>query len=102
MITSIHYTNFKALKNFSLYLKDFNVLTGPNNNGKSTLLDGLRVLQAAYRYAVRYNPTFINNPHNAKVQLGYVIPKSSIPISVENVQTDYNTSEPAIIEFKLD
>ena len=101
MITSIRFQNFKALEDFTIHLKEFNVLTGPNNNGKSTILDGLRVLQAAYRFASRYNPKFIDTPYN-KSQYGYEVPEASIPIILENIQTNFNTTDPSIITFKLE
>ncbi len=100
MITSIRYKNFKALADFTVYLKHFNVLTGPNNNGKSTILDGLRVLQAALRYASRKNPKFMDNPFGQSMY-GFEIPESSIPIILENIQSDLNTDEPAVISFRL-
>jgi AAA domain, putative AbiEii toxin, Type IV TA system len=101
MINSIRFLNFKALEDFTIHLKDFNVLTGPNNNGKSTILDGLRVLQTAYRYASRYNPKIIKSPYGG-LQYGYEIPETSIPIILDNVQTNFNTTEPSVITFKLE
>ena len=100
MVTSIHFSNFKALSNFTIHLKDFNVLTGPNNNGKSTILDGIRVLHAAYRSASRYNPKVISSPYG-KDFYGYEIPLASIPIIIHNIQTDFNTNEPSIVTFKF-
>jgi ABC-type cobalamin/Fe3+-siderophores transport system ATPase subunit len=100
MITSIHFKNFKALEDFSLTIKDFNVLTGPNNSGKSTILDGIRVLQGAYRFASRRKPTLINLPDHRRV-FGYEIPDSSIPIILENIQTDLNTDSPSTIKYKF-
>jgi len=101
MITSIHFKNFKALDDFTIHVKDFNVLTGPNNNGKSTILDGIRVLQAAYRYSSRYNPKLLNLPFGLSDAWGYVIPESSIPITLANIQTNFNTEEPSLIKFRL-
>lgn len=100
MINSIRFTNFKALEDFTIHLKDFNVLTGPNNNGKSTILDGLRVLQGAYRFASRYNPKLIKSPFGG-THYGYEIPEASIPIILENVQTNFNIEEPSVLTFKL-
>ena len=34
MITWVHFKNFKAFVDFTIYIKEFNVLTGPNNFGK--------------------------------------------------------------------
>ena len=62
MITSIHFENFKAFVNYSISLKNFNILTGPNNNGKSTILDALRLLRGAYGYSSRFNPTYYEFP----------------------------------------
>ncbi len=100
MLTSIQFSNFKALNNFTIHLKDLNVLTGPNNNGKSTILDGIRALNGAYRYAARLTPKFINSPYGLDAY-GYEIPNSSFPITLENIQNDYNTEEPAKIKYKF-
>lgn len=89
MITSVRFENFKALSDFSISLKDINVLTGPNNNGKSTILDAFRILQGAYRGVSRKNPTFMNFPDGISTYR-YEIPDSSIPIILNNIQTDYN------------
>lgn len=100
MLSSIHFSNFKALTNFSISLKSFNVLTGPNNNGKSTILDGIRVLQAAHRFASRYNPKLIDSPYGS-AQFGYEIPASSIPITLENIQTNFDTLVPSVIKYRF-
>lgn len=101
MITSINFKNFKAFEDFSISIKEFNVLTGPNNFGKSTIIDGLRILQAAHRFASRYNPRLIDLPFNQLDSWGYVIPESSIPLSLINMQTNFNTDEPSLLKFKF-
>ena len=35
------FLNFKKLKNCNIRFNDFNILIGPNNAGKTTLLEGL-------------------------------------------------------------
>ena len=42
MITSIHFQNFKALRNATLPLGRFTVIVGPNGSGKSTVMQALR------------------------------------------------------------
>jgi AAA15 family ATPase/GTPase len=102
MIVSVHFKNFKALDDFIIHLRDCNILTGPNNNGKSTILDGFRVLQGAYRYASRYNPELLLDlPFNMPDSWGYKIPLASIPITLENIQTNFNTEEPSLIKYKF-
>jgi len=49
--TRVEFTRFKAFKKFSLTLRHFNILVGPNNAGKSTVLAGFRILAAAMRRA---------------------------------------------------
>lgn len=88
MITSVYFDNFKAFQDFTISLRDFNILTGLNNHGKSTVLDALRVLRGAYGYASRLNPSYQEMP-NGTSAYGYKIPQSSIPIILENIQTNY-------------
>ena len=100
MITSVIFQNFKAFKEYSITLRDFNILTGLNNNGKSTILDAFRILQGAYRYSVRYNPKLLRLSNNKNVW-GYEIPQTSIPISIVNIANNFNDEEPSIITFRL-
>ncbi|HDR9136331.1 TPA: AAA family ATPase [Burkholderia vietnamiensis] len=55
-VTSIAFSHYKALSNFSLSLDDVNVLTGPNNSGKSTIVGAFRALAVAMRVARARNP----------------------------------------------
>lgn len=98
MITSVHFDNFKSLNNYSVSLKKFNVLIGPNNTGKSTILDAFRVLNGAYRYSSKLNPKTLILP-NEEMGYGYEVPESSIPIVIEHVHTDYNDL-PTTISFR--
>ncbi len=43
MITSMHIENFKCFKDFDIDLGPFNVLVGPNDSGKTSLLQAIRV-----------------------------------------------------------
>ncbi len=45
MIESIHFENFKALRDSTLPLGPCNILVGPNGSGKSTVLQALRILR---------------------------------------------------------
>ncbi len=49
MIHSMHIENFKCFKDFDIELGPFNVLIGPNDTGKTALLESLRILAALYR-----------------------------------------------------
>ena len=96
MFRSVSFHNFKALENFSLVLRRTNVLVGPNNAGKSTVLDGFRALAAAVRYARRYRPLPISGPAGKRM-LGYQIPMSTIPISTANIHSHYEDTETQVV-----
>ena len=97
--TRIEFKNYKALERFSVALHEFNVLVGPNNAGKSTILGALRILSEGMRKARSRKPEYIS--HAAINGLGYHVPLSDLPVATENIFTNYDDSEPATIEFTL-
>ncbi len=99
MITSIKFHNFKAFADFSVALQDFNVIVGPNNSGKSTILDSLRILDGAYRASRRLSPKLIQLS-NGKTLWGYIVPDSAHSIAMEHVRHNY-TDEPASITYRF-
>ncbi|WP_189523694.1 MULTISPECIES: ATP-binding protein [unclassified Mesorhizobium] len=90
-IRRIEFSNFKAFGTYSLTLGEVNILVGPNNSGKSTIIGALRTLDAAIRVARKGSPIRVHV--GEEVAIGYRIPAESVPISLENVQTDYNGAE---------
>jgi hypothetical protein len=99
MFRSARFRNFKSLKDFTIGLRQVNVLVGPNNAGKSTILDAFRILSVALGVGFRRNPSLISL---ASVTLfGWEIPESQLPISLANVHSDYDPSE-TWIEFTSD
>lgn len=97
-ISRILFKNFKALADFSLSLRDVNLLVGPNNSGKSTIISALRVLDNGIRFARTRAPTqvFIGE----EMVIGYRLPEDSIPISLENIHTNYDATE-SRVTFQL-
>ena len=86
-ISSVKFTNFKALSRFSVSLQSMNVLVGPNNCGKSTVLSAFRMLEQAMRTARSRRATLVD-AHTGNQTYGHVIPESRIPIPIENVHSD--------------
>jgi energy-coupling factor transporter ATP-binding protein EcfA2 len=82
----VDFCRFKAFNNFSLDLRHFNILVGPNNSGKSTILAAFRILAAAMRRAT----TRKSEPD-----------LKAISIAEENIFYDYDDSEPATVKFGL-
>ena len=98
-ITSIHFRNYKAFHDFSVKLNEFNVLVGPNNAGKSTVLGALRLLAEGLRKAYSRNPEWITL--NRKGNYGYKVNLEDLPVSTENVFHNYEESEDAVITFRV-
>jgi len=97
--TSVRFRNFKAFKKYSVSLRAFNVLVGPNNSGKSTILGAFRILSEGIRKASARKPEYISGPDFDT--WGYRIPLGDLPIATENIFTDYHDSEPAFVKFRL-
>jgi energy-coupling factor transporter ATP-binding protein EcfA2 len=97
-ITSVQFENFKAFEHFTISLDDLNVLVGPNNSGKSTIVGALRALDSAIKIARSRPPTRVF--FGTGSEIGYRIPEASLPISLENVHTNYNSYE-STITFRL-
>ena len=98
-ISSIKFINFKALKNYSVSLHETNILVGPNNAGKSTVISALRILDVALKKARRLKAERVPTP-SGSVGFGHRIPDQQISVSLENVATDYNDQD-SRIEFRL-
>lgn len=98
-ITSIHFYRYKAFSNYSISLNNFNVLVGPNNAGKSTVLGSLRILAEAMRKARSRKPTPINGPQGYTT--GYFVDLQNVPVATENVFYNYDSSEPTTITFQI-
>jgi hypothetical protein len=97
----VEFSRFKAFKKFSLALRHFNILVGPNNAGKSTILAAFRILAAGMRRAYSRKPEVINGPAGVGPTYGYRIDLSNISIAEENLFWNYDDSEPAFVRFKL-
>lgn len=97
----VEFSRFKAFRRFSVTLRHFNILVGPNNAGKSTVLAAFRILAAGMRRAYSRNPEVIRGPMEMGMTHGYKIDLSSISIAEENLFFNYDDSEAATIRFKL-
>jgi AAA15 family ATPase/GTPase len=100
VFTSVRFQNFKSLRDFTVRLRAMNVLVGPNNAGKSTVLDAFRVLTAALRFASRRVPGPLQV--NDQAIVGYEIPTAQIPISLANIHFDYQAEQETSVTFSLD
>jgi energy-coupling factor transporter ATP-binding protein EcfA2 len=98
-ITSIRYNNYKTFRQYSVSINDFNILVGPNNSGKSTVIGSLKILAEALRKARSRNPVFVKGP-NGSIR-GYEVDLSNVPVATENVFYNYDDTTPAKVTFRL-
>jgi energy-coupling factor transporter ATP-binding protein EcfA2 len=97
--TKVEFHKFKAFDSFVLHIRPFNILVGPNNAGKSTIIAAFRILSAALRKAYSRRQELIQGPMGPT--RGYQIDLASISIAEENIFYNYDDNEAAHIKFTL-
>ena len=95
----VEFRNFKAFKTFTIRFRQFNILVGPNNAGKSTILAAFRILSSALRKANSRRAEIVEGP-DGKVY-GYSVDLNQISVAEENIFHNYQDSEAAKVEFVL-
>jgi energy-coupling factor transporter ATP-binding protein EcfA2 len=98
-ITSVEFRSYKAFRHYSLQLQQMNILVGPNNSGKSTVIGAFRLLANALRHARSRQTQYLIGPRGRRYY-GYVLPAEDLPVSIENVHTDYAETD-SVINFRL-
>ena len=97
--TSVRFNHYKAFRTYSISLHRFNILVGPNNCGKSTILGAFRILAEGMRKARSRNPTFVPGPDGET--RGYLVELQDIPVATENVFYNYDDSQPTKVCFRI-
>lgn len=97
-ITSATFSGYKALGDYSLSLSHMNVLVGPNNCGKSTVIGAFRVLAQGLRRAKSRRAEVLRGPNGERP--GWRLPDDALPISSENIHTDYADIDTRV-EFRI-
>ena len=97
-ITFVQFYEFKAFAHYSLSLEHVNILVGPNNSGKSTILGAFRTLAIGLRHARSKKPERVDTPEGSG--LGYRLSDTTLPMSLENVHTDYSVTD-SRVTFQL-
>ena len=90
----MEFRNYKALSHYSLRLQRTNILVGPNNCGKSTVIGAFKALSAVLRRAKGKAPVVIAGPEG--LCYGHWVSAESLPISIENVHSDYAEADTTI------
>ena len=98
-ITSVSFKHYKAFSQFRISLQDFNVLVGPNNAGKSTLIGAFRILAEGLRRARSRKAVPLDV--NGLNVWGHRLSLSDLSVASENIFHNYDDSTPAQIRFRL-
>lgn len=98
MLESLRLANFRKFKNYSIRLRAGNVLVGPNNAGKSSILDAFRLFDACFRFLSNKNPRMFSFAGRGVV-VGHDIPDSVFPFDMANATFNCG-DEPAELELK--
>ncbi len=93
-ISHVTFINYKAFKSFSVSFQQMNILVGPNNCGKSTIIGAFRILDIAIRKARSRSSSFIET--SDKQFLGYELSAEIIPVSLENIHTNYADEDTSV------
>lgn len=99
-IREIRFTNFKQFERYVVSCKSTNILTGPNNAGKSSVLDALRIVADVIRFSARKKPQK-RSLDGYGVCSYYEMPISAISIPISNISRNY-ADERAIVQVKTD
>nr|WP_320042046.1 AAA family ATPase [uncultured Desulfobacter sp.] len=76
-----------------------NIMVGPNNCGKSTIISSFRILDVGLKIAFAKSAIRIPS-FNGGYTFGHQISENHIPVAVENVHTDYENID-SRIEFRV-
>jgi energy-coupling factor transporter ATP-binding protein EcfA2 len=95
----IRLENFKAFTNFRMRLNAMNVIVGPNNAGKSTVLAAFRILASAHRRASARKAEIVTGPNGQTY--GHKVSLIGLSVADENIFHDYNDEDPANLTFTL-
>ena len=98
-VTSVRFLKYKAFRDFSISFEQFNILVGPNNTGKSTILSAFRILSEAMRRAKARIPSWVVGPDGRT--RGYEINLGNIPVATENIFHNYEDDRAASVAFRF-
>ncbi|MCP4318353.1 MAG: AAA family ATPase [Hyphomicrobiales bacterium] len=93
-INQISFKEYKSLKNYNLHISGLNILVGPNNSGKSTIIGALRLLEQTLRKAKSSKATTIQR--DGEKLPAWFIALESLPVSYENIHTNYQDTDSEI------
>lgn len=95
MLNKLEIINFKAFSNFSINFREFNLLIGKNNQGKSTITDALKILSKCIGYKRYTNPILVTTETGEQIE-GFILDNDKMPISLFNLRNEYKDEDTII------
>ena len=95
-LASLKIENFKQFDSFQVRFRDVNILVGPNNAGKSTTLDAIRILSDVLDYAKRRRPTMQSHGEHGVCET-YTLDNSLININILNCVRNYGDDDARLV-----
>ncbi|WP_454849724.1 ATP-dependent nuclease [Rhizobium binxianense] len=96
MFKKVELWNFRKYERFSITCRERNILVGPNNAGKSSILDALRLFADVQRFASRRIP-FLKSYADIGVCATYDATNSIFSVTIENICRNYSSEYAEII-----
>lgn len=91
-IRRLKLNNYKAFRNFELRFRGDSFLVGPNNAGKSTLIEAMKGAAAMLRHASKRRPDFHRFDKGSFVW-AYRSPAERHEIEGENLRHDFRSAD---------
>lgn len=100
MLEKIELVDFKAFSKYTVKFDSFNLMIGKNNNGKSTVIDGLKLISSVMSYKNLIRPQRIDSASDLEEEIiiGYKLEESKINIILENVKNDFDDNKDSVIK----
>lgn len=100
MIQEIRLINFRKFERYTVVCRQGNIFVGPNNAGKSALIEAMRILDSCIRLSRKRNPKLVNLP-DGDILYGYEISRELIGVDLSHSSHNYVDLH-STIEFKID
>ncbi len=94
-VKSLEFFDYKSFSKFSISARTKNILVGPNNTGKSTSLDALRIASDALRYARRRTAQFKSQGKDG-ICSTYYVPQSVVRVDLRYCVRNFQESSAKI------
>lgn len=96
MLKRIELRNFRKHQQFTVFCRERNILVGPNNAGKSSILDALRLFADVQRFAEHRVPRF-QSFEELGVCAAYEMANSNFSVTLENIANNFSDDYAEII-----